>query len=70
MRREAASARLCGPEMGGGGAHDPKQQVSTAFVRLADDLTADPVSLMPTDIGAIRQRLFGRANPLPPPSAG
>jgi hypothetical protein len=42
-----------------------KQQVSTAFGRLADDLTADPVSLMPTDIGAIRQRLFGRPNPLP-----
>jgi hypothetical protein len=44
-----------------------KECVSTAFQRLADDLTADPVSLMPTDISAIRQRLFGRPTPLPPP---
>jgi hypothetical protein len=44
-----------------------KACVSTAFQRLADDLTADPVSLMPTDIAAIRQRLFGRPAPLPPP---
>jgi hypothetical protein len=43
-----------------------KACVSEAFRKLADDLTADPVSLMPTDIGAIRQRLFGRAAPLPP----
>lgn len=44
-----------------------KAQVSEAFGRLAGDLTADPISLMPTNISAIRQRLFGRANPLPPP---
>ncbi len=43
-----------------------KACVADAFKRLADDLTADPVSLMPTDISAIRQRLFGRPNPLPP----
>jgi hypothetical protein len=42
-----------------------KACVSEAFTRLADDLTADPVSLMPTDIPAIRQRLFGRPAPLP-----
>jgi len=37
-----------------------KECVSTAFRRLADDLTADPVSLMPSgpDIAAIRARLF------------
>lgn len=44
-----------------------KACVSEAFKRLADDLTADPVSLMPTDIPAIRQRLFGRPAPLPLP---
>lgn len=43
-----------------------KAQVAGAFGKLADDLTADPVSLMPTNIPEIRQRLFGRPNPLPP----
>jgi hypothetical protein len=42
-----------------------KACVSEAFKRLADDLTADPVSLMPTNIADIRQRLFGRPAPLP-----
>jgi hypothetical protein len=42
-----------------------KACVAEAFGKLADDLTADPVSLMPTNIAAIRQRLFGRPAPLP-----
>jgi hypothetical protein len=35
-----------------------KECMSIAFGRLADDLTADPVTLMPNDIAAIRARLF------------
>jgi hypothetical protein len=35
-----------------------KECMSIAFSRLADDLTADPVTLMPNDIAAIRARLF------------
>jgi hypothetical protein len=42
-----------------------KECVSVAFRRLADDLSADPVSLMPSgpDIAAIRARLFGGGRP-------
>jgi len=35
-----------------------KECVSIAFKRLADNLAADPLTLLPTDIGAIRARLF------------